>query len=280
MTTARSSASPSAEPGAQPGPVFEGVGVALVTLFGDDGSLDVAATADLAARLVAAGVRAVVVAGTTGEAATLSPEERVCLLDGVGAAVRSESDDAVVIAGTGAPSARQAAALSAAAVDHGADGLLVLSPPGTDDARPYYERVVGAAGATPVLAYHFPAVSAPGIPLAVLRELDVAGCKDSSGDADRLLETLTTWDRPLYVGSSALLALAGPLGCAGAILALANADPEGCAAAFAGDTSAQRSLAAAHRESLVAFPSGIKHLTARRFGTSTVTRLRLSGTPE
>ena len=99
------------------------------------------------------------------------------------------------------------------------------------------------------------------------------GLKDSSGDPDRLLETLDVWDRPLYVGSSALLALAGPLGCAGAILALANAEPERCAAAFAGDARAQRELASPHRRSLARFPAGIKDLTAERFGTSATVRL-------
>ena len=51
-----------------PQPLFSGVGVALVTLFQDDGTLDAAATAGHAARLVELGIRAVVVAGTTGEA--------------------------------------------------------------------------------------------------------------------------------------------------------------------------------------------------------------------
>ncbi|HLH28261.1 MAG TPA: dihydrodipicolinate synthase family protein, partial [Acidimicrobiales bacterium] len=88
-------------------PIFRGVGVALVTLFNDDGSLDAPATGALAARLVGLGVRAVIVAGTTGEAASLTPAERVELL----AAVRAAIDPArgtPVIAGTGAPSARQA----------------------------------------------------------------------------------------------------------------------------------------------------------------------------
>jgi 4-hydroxy-tetrahydrodipicolinate synthase len=49
-----------------------------------------------------------------------------------------------------------------------------------------------------------------------------------------------------YVGSSAVLALAGPLGATGAILALANLQPELCAQAFAGDAAAQRELAGAH----------------------------------
>ena len=251
--------------------VFEGVGVALLTLFGDDAEIDVAATAEHAARLVDLGVRGVVVAGTTGEAAALSREERAALLGAVRAAVPAGA--AAVVAGTGAPSARQAVTHTTAAVGGGADAVLALSPPGTYDPRSYYEQVAEAAGATPVLAYHYPAVSPPGIPVAALADLPVSGCKDSSGDADRLLETLDTWLHPLYAGSSALLPLAGPLGCAGAILALANAEPERCAAAFAGDAGAQRALAAAHRESLVAFPAGIKRLTARRFGTSTVTRM-------
>jgi 4-hydroxy-tetrahydrodipicolinate synthase len=262
---AASNASPSAEA------VFEGVAVALLTLFTDDGELDVAATAEHAARLVGLGVRAVVVAGTTGEAAALSADERVALLEGVRAAVPPSA--APVIAGTGAPSARQAVGYTQAAVAAGADAVLALSPPGAPDPRPYYERVAEAAGAKPVLAYHFPAVSPPGIPVPALAELPVSGCKDSSGDGDRLLETVSTWPRPLYVGSSALLALAGPLGCAGAILTLANAEPERCAAAFAGDAKAQLALADAHRESAVALPAGIKRLTARRFGTSTVRRM-------
>ena len=251
---------------------FTGVGVPIVTLFDDQGDLDAAATAEHAARLVELGVRAVVVAGSTGEAASLSPEERTELLVAVRSAI-PESTGVPVIAGTGAPSARQAVALTAAACDNGADALLVLSPPGAADPRPYYDAVAKAADATPVLAYHWPALSPPGIPLAVLGELPVAGCKDSSGDADRLLETCASYEQALYVGSSALLALAGPLGCAGAILALANADPEGCIAAFSGDASAQLGLAESHREAVSAFPRGIKAATARRFGTSTVTRM-------
>ena len=253
-------------------PVFTGVAVALLTLFDDEGDLDAVATAAHAARLVDLGVRAVVVAGSTGAAATLAPAERLALLAAVGGP-EGVDGRVPVIAGTGAPSARQAASLTATAADHGADAVLTLSPPGTDEPRRYYEQVVDAAGTVPVLAYHFPAVSPPGIRVAALADLPVAGCKDSSGDADRLLETLSEWDRPLYVGSSALLALAGPLGGAGAIVTLANAEPELCVAAFAGDAAAQLELVPHHRAAAVRLPVGIKELTARRFGTSTVTRV-------
>ena len=251
-------------------PPFTGVGVALVTLFDEDGELDLDATAEHAARLVDLGVRAVVVSGSTGEAAALSAEERVLLLDGVRATV---PDTVPVLAGTGAPSARQAAALTLSAREHGADAVLVLSPPRVPDPRPYYDVVARAAEDLPVLAYHFPEVSPPGIPVEALPDLPVAGLKDSSGDSGRLLQELDEWGGPLYTGSSALLALAGPLGCTGAILALANVEPEGCIAAFAGDVKAQRRLAGAHHAAHLRFPAGLKELMAARFGTSPVARL-------
>lgn len=252
-------------------PVFTGVGVALVTLFDSNGDLDALATAEHAARLVGLGVKAVVVAGSTGEASALPLEERAELLRRIRQQVPAAA--CCLIAGTGAPSARQAVALTRSACDEGADAVLTLSPPGVSDPGPYYRAVAEAAGTVPVLAYHWPAMSPPGIQVEALAGLPIEGCKDSSGDADRLLHTLTTWDGPLYTGSSALLSYAGSLGCAGAILALANADPEGCIAAFGGDFGAQRRLAPAHRRASSDFPAGIKHLTAERFGTSTTNRL-------
>jgi 4-hydroxy-tetrahydrodipicolinate synthase len=252
------------------GPVFRGVGVALVTLFTDDGEVDADATAVHAARLVELGVRAVVVAGTTGEAAALDRDERTQLLDAVRAALPR---DTPVIAGTGAPSARQAAQYTHDAIAHGIGAVLTLSPPRIADPRHYYDAVRAAARDTPLLAYHFPAVSPPGIHVNDLAALPIDGLKDSSGDPERLLAELETFDRPLYVGSSALLALAGPLGCTGAILALANAEPELCIAAFEGDARAQRELAPAHLAANARFPAGLKDLVAKRFGMSTATRI-------
>ncbi|MET0145194.1 MAG: dihydrodipicolinate synthase family protein, partial [Ilumatobacteraceae bacterium] len=87
-------------------PVFTGVGVALVTLFDDAGDVDLDATAAHAADLAGRGVRAIVLAGSTGEAAALDGAERVALTTVVRDAV---PDDVPVLVGTGAPSARQAA---------------------------------------------------------------------------------------------------------------------------------------------------------------------------
>jgi dihydrodipicolinate synthase/N-acetylneuraminate lyase len=250
--------------------LFAGVGVALVTLFDDDGEVDAKATAEHAARLAELGVRAVVVAGSTGEAASLTDAERTSLLAEVRQAVPAATP---VLAGTGAPSRRQAVALTRAAADHGADGVLALSPPGGVGLGRYYEALAAAAGDLPVLGYHYPKVSPPGIPVELLDELPIQGLKDSSGDPGRLLDEVTDFAGWLYVGSATLTATAGLLGCAGAVLALANAEPERCVAAFAGDPAAQLDLVPAHRAARKDFPHGLKALVAARFGTSHVARL-------
>lgn len=247
---------------------FTGVGVALITLFDHTRAVDAAATADLAARLVDDGVRAVLVAGTTGEADTLTEDERRRLLD----AVRARVSGVPVLAGTGGSWAGEAVRRTLAARDGGADAAVVLSPRRVADPEPYYRAVVDAAAGFPCLAYHYPAASLPGIPVELLPKLPVSACKDSSGSPDRLLQTLSTWDGAVYVGAAGLLSFAGPLGCPGAILALANAEPALCAAAFTGDAAAQRALAPAHLASAT-FPTGIKHLVADRYGTSPVCRL-------
>ena len=243
--------------------VFHGVGVALVTIFGDDGEIDPGATGKLAVDLVARGMQAVLVCGSTGEAATLTGPERVTLIEAVRGAVPA---GVPVIAGTGAPSARQAAALTGDAVRAGADVLLAFPPPGSRDLAGYYQAVAGAAGGRPVLAYHFPRVSAPGVPVAALAGLPVAGVKDSSGDPDRLLDELAHYPGATYVGSSAVLALAGPMGAAGAILALANIEPERCVAAFAGDGAAQRALADRHLAARRGGPAALKTVLAAERG--------------
>lgn len=251
-------------------PVFTGVGVALVTLFDDDRRVDVAATVAHAERLVADGIRAVVIAGSTGEAPALTGQERADLV----AATRDRlAADIPVIAGTGAVTADQAVEMSRLAVDAGADALLVLSPMRSHDPRPYYDAVAGAIGDVPMLAYHFPGMSAPGIPVAMLSELPVVGVKDSSADATRLLEEVAGFDGDIYTGSSALLVQAAAIGCAGAILALANLEPAGCVAAFDGDGDAQRELTAAHLAVSADFPFGVKRAVAAKYATSAVTRM-------
>jgi len=251
-------------------PVFSGVGVALLTIFDSSGAVDPGATAELAVRLVDCGVQAVLVAGSTGEAASLAPEERAMLVAALRDALPRQ---VVVLAGSGAPSALQAVHLTRVVLDAGADAVLALSPPQSSDARRYYDLVAEAAAEAPVLAYHYPVVSQPGLPVAALGELAVQGLKDSSGDVHRLyaeIEAFTGW---LYTGSTNLVLLAGALQCAGAILAIANLHPELSIRAFEGDAQAQRQLVVAANQVSGPWPHLLKQAVSSRFGTSATARM-------
>ncbi|MGA3354138.1 MAG: dihydrodipicolinate synthase family protein [Acidimicrobiales bacterium] len=251
-------------------PIFSGVGVALLTLFDSSGAVDARATADHARQLAELGIQSVLVAGSTGESASLDPKECAVLVGAVRAALPPQ---VVVLAGGGAPSALQAAHLTKVVLDAGADAVLALSPPRSSDARGYYDLVAEAAGGASVLAYHFPAFSPPGLPVSVLPELPVVGLKDSSGDPHRLFEELDVFPGWLYVGSTNLVLLAGAMGCAGAILAIANLEPELSIRAFAGDAEAQRHLVTAADKVSGSWPHALKEAVAARFGTSPTTRM-------
>jgi 4-hydroxy-tetrahydrodipicolinate synthase len=236
-------------------PVFEGVGVALVSLFDSDDHLLVTETAEHAASLVARGVTAITVAGTTGEPWRLDGEDRVALVE---ACRRNLPDDVAVIAGTGHSDPAEARDLTAQCAAAGADALLVLSPVDAEAIPAFYEQIAQAAAGVPILAYHFPAFSPPGIGMDALNDLPVAGIKDSSADADRLVIEVEMCDYPVYTGSANLLSLAGGVGAAGAIVAMANAEPERCVRAFAGDLAVQAELASMHLASMNGFPQGLK----------------------
>jgi 4-hydroxy-tetrahydrodipicolinate synthase len=240
---------------------FDGVGVALITLFDASGALDVTGTVDHAERLVDVGLRAVLVNGTTGEVAHLSVNERNELLS---AMVSRLGSRATVVAGVGASTIDEACSLAEHALALGAQ--CVLSPPSKDvSVVEHYSRVVEAD--RPVIAYHWPKKYPPGVDLSDLGS--VIGIKDSTGDPKRLFDEVTGTKVPVYVGSSSLLLLSAAVGATGALVGSANAFPELSLAAFAGDNEAQREL---HVRQQLPFPAGIKRLAADRFGTSTFTR--------
>ena len=264
--------------------LFSGVGVALVTIFDESGNVDLAATTRHAQDLVQRGMQSVLVAGTTGEAGQLTDAERVALIEAVRAAL---PESVPVLAGTGAATTAAAVALTKAAVQAGADAILAYPPPGcgTDPAAggtaepeaaqllAFFTALAQAAGAKPTLAYHIPWISAPGVPVSQLAGLPIIGQKDSSGNPDRLLDELAHYPGATYVGSSALLALAGPMGGAGAILAIANVEPERCVRAFGGDVTAQRELADTHLAVRAGGPVALKRILASRSEYPATSRL-------
>jgi 4-hydroxy-tetrahydrodipicolinate synthase len=248
--------------------LWSGVAVALVTFFDPDAdrTVDVEGTARHAARLVEAGVGAVVVGGTTGESDALTLDERVALVT----AVKDACPGVPLVAGAGGQWSRPVREVASAVVKAGADALLVAPPRRPVDLVAFYAAL---GEEVPVFGYHFPGVAGGEIGLDVLPSLPLAGVKDSSGDPERLLRELSAWDGAVYSGSAPLALMAGAVGAAGVILAAANIAPEDCLAAFGGDAGAQLRLVSTHLKAKALFPHGLKAAVAERFGTSTVTRL-------
>ena len=179
-------------------------------------------------RLIAAGLDGVVVAGSTGEAALLDPEEQRRMVGWVRAVL---ADHSWLVVGTGAESTRQAIGLTRAAAAEGADAVLVR-PPGyfaaalAPTSLADYFRTVADASPVPVLVYNIPKYThlplAPGLLEQLACHANIVGVKDSSGDPKSLAAyrtALPTWS--VFVGSGALFYTALELGCNGGILAAA-----------------------------------------------------------
>jgi 4-hydroxy-tetrahydrodipicolinate synthase len=129
---------------------------AMVTPFRSDGSLDLDAFRALARHLVEHGSDGLVVTGTTGEAPTLSDDER---LDLYSAALDEVGDRATVIAGTGTYSTAHSIHLTQQADDLGVDGFLVVTPYyNKPPPRGIVEHFRAVAGVTdkPIVVYNIP----------------------------------------------------------------------------------------------------------------------------
>jgi 4-hydroxy-tetrahydrodipicolinate synthase len=164
---------------------FGSVITAMVTPFTADGDLDHEGAAELARWLVAQGNDALVLSGTTGEAACLTDDEQVALWHTVRAAV-----DVPLIAGSGTNDTRHAAELTSAAAGAGMDAVLVVTPyynrPSQAGIEAHFRHVC-AATELPVIVYDIPVRTGRKISTDLILRLadeipNVVGLKDAAGD--------------------------------------------------------------------------------------------------
>lgn len=166
---------------------LEGVLTAMATPFREDGGVDEPAARKLAAYLVEHGSHGVVVAGSTGEAATLDDEEHIGLLAAI---VDEIGDEATVVCGTGTNDTRHSAELTKAAAEAGADAALVVTPYYNKPTFPgiigHFEAVAAAVPGLPLIAYNIPSrvvVNVSPAELARLAEIDgVVAVKQANND--------------------------------------------------------------------------------------------------
>ncbi len=160
---------------------------AMATPFGEEGEVDLEAAARLATYLLEHGSDGLVVAGSTGESATLSDEETLDLLAAVRSAVGEEP---TLICGTGSNDTRHSVELTAAACEAGADAALVVTPyynkPNLRGFRAHVEAVA-AATEKPIVLYNIPSrcvVNVPPDELAALAEIDNVEAVKQANDAE------------------------------------------------------------------------------------------------
>jgi len=199
-------------------PLFTGCASAIVTPF-RDGAVDLNAFRRLLDWQIDGGVDAVVVCGTTGEAATLSRDERRELIE---CCVRHVDGRVPVIAGSGANATATAVELSREAESIGVDGLLVVTPyynKATQDGLVRHFTAVADAVDVPVLLYNVPSrtgVSCTAETYAALsRHPNILGVKEASGSFALIQDTLDICPGDFYLWSgndedtTAVMALGG-----------------------------------------------------------------------
>jgi 4-hydroxy-tetrahydrodipicolinate synthase len=218
---------------------------ALVTPFGVDGELDLAAFGRLLDYQLAGGTQAVVVAGSTGEAHMLVQDEFERLL---AFAVEHVRGRVPVLAGTGEAGTAKTVALTARAATLGADAALVVTPyyvrPTQEGLRRHFLEVA-EHGRLPVVLYNVPGRTgcdlAPAT-VALLREHHaIVGIKEAVGNAERIhaLAQLAGPDFVFLSGDDVTAGQAMLAGAAGTVSVIANLAPKPfralCDAATAGD---------------------------------------------
>jgi 4-hydroxy-tetrahydrodipicolinate synthase len=218
-------------------PLPQGCIPALVTPFrAGDGDVDETALARLAERAVARGAAALLVCGSTGEAAAMTLQEQAHALHAVMEATQGRVP---VIAGIGAPCTQGAVALAGAARSAGAAALLVPAPPyvkPSQEGMRAHLRAVAACTPLPVILYDVPGragVAFSDETVARLWEEGIIhGLKDATADLARppRLRRLCGADFPQYSGDDATAAAHLLMGGAGCISVSANIAPALCAA--------------------------------------------------
>ena len=212
-------------------PLFTGVCTALVTPF-LNGKINYPLLERLLARQIAAGVRAIVVSGTTGESATLSDGEKLELIS---RAKQFVGKDCLIIAGTGSNSTEHTIELSKAAEQAGADGLLLVSPyynKATPDGLLQHFSAAAFSISLPVILYNVPSRTGLDIPVSVYRQLssisNIAGVKEAGTDLGKILSIRAECPDDFYVwsGNDDLTVPIMSIGGVGAISVLSNLYPE------------------------------------------------------
>lgn len=210
--------------------LFTGVCTAMVTPFWE-GKVNYPMAEQLLRRQMEAGIKAVVLAGTTGEAPTLSDSEKLELFR---RGKKCAGNDCLIIAGTGSNDTAHAVALSVAAQEKGADALLVVTPyynKATPDGIIAHYLAIANAVSIPIIIYNVPTRTCVDIPIVVCQQLakmpNIVGIKEASPDISKVtkLKLACGKDFSVWSGNDDLTVPTISLGGQGVISVASNVVP-------------------------------------------------------
>lgn len=210
--------------------LFTGACTALVTPFLDN-QINYSMLERLLHRQIEAGIKAVVICGTTGESPTLSDGEKLELFSRSKAYV---GNSCKIIAGTGTNSTGHTVELSVAAQRCGVDGLLIVTPyynKATPSGLYAHYLAVAQSVQIPVIAYNVPSRTGLDIPLTVYQELckipNIVGTKEASTDITKTAKILRACasDFTVWSGNDDMTVPMMALGAKGVISVLSNVVP-------------------------------------------------------
>ncbi|MGD9401747.1 MAG: 4-hydroxy-tetrahydrodipicolinate synthase [bacterium] len=210
--------------------MFEGTYVAMVTEF-KDGRVDVEGVRALAERLIAGGVSGLVPVGCTGEAATLSVEERVDVIKAVLAA-RGDDKSVKVVPGTGTNATETSVELTKMAADMGVDGAMLITPyynkPTQGGLIKHYETVAASVN-LPIVLYNVPGRTGVNMHPDTVHELaaidNVVAVKEASGSMDQVSRITRSTRITVLSGDDSLTLPMMAVGARGVVSVAGNVAP-------------------------------------------------------
>ena len=234
--------------------VFTGAGVAIVTPFKDDESIDYEGFAKNIEYQIANGTDAIIVCGTTGEAATMTEEEH---LDVIRYCVKVVNGRIPVIAGTGSNCTKTAVYLTQEAEKAGVDAALVVTPyynKATQAGLIRHFTAVAQSVNIPLILYNIPSRTGgvnilPETMVKLAKEnKNIVGVKDATGNFSQLVKMQSLADGciDVYSGNDDQVVPLLSLGGKGVISVLSNVAPKQthdmCAKFFEGDVEGAREI--------------------------------------
>ncbi len=226
--------------------LFKGAGVALITPFHEDGSVNYEKLTEILEEQIAEGTDAIVAVGTTGEAAPITEDEHI---EVVAPTVTVVNHRIPVIAGTGSNCTATAIDLSQRAEKAGADGLLLVTPyynKATQKGLYAHYKAIADAVSIPCILYNVPGRTGMKIEPKTMADLyynvkNIVGVKEATGDVGGTAELMRLVDEDflLYSGEDGIIVPLLSIGGSGVISVLSNVAPRQtadiCKKWFAGD---------------------------------------------